>query len=135
VQKVRNGIWSELYRDDAAPLFVYTPGPAGSTPANGLPMFDLSARAVGNTLSIEVIDASGTVIKYPVITDTTDPLLTGSVGLHTWGTDNVYYTSYGGLNGALLRAIPEPSTSVLGLVGAVVGVAGRRRRPTLGVRG
>jgi hypothetical protein len=30
VQKVRNGVWSELYRDDTAPLFVYTPGALGA---------------------------------------------------------------------------------------------------------
>src|SRR5688572_25483487 len=96
VQKVRNGIWSELYRDDTAPLFVYTPGTAGTNPSSGLPMFDLSARMVGNTLAIEVIDSFGSVITYPLITDATDPLLTGSVGLHTWGTENVYYSGYGG---------------------------------------
>ena len=46
-----------------------------------------------------MIDSFGTVIDYPLITDTSDPLLTGSVGLHTWGTENVYYTGYGGQSG------------------------------------
>jgi hypothetical protein len=128
VQKMRNGVWTELYRDDAAPLFVYTPGPAGTNPSTGLTMFDLSARAAGNTLAIEVIDSFGTVITYPLITDTSDPLLTGSIGLQTWGTDTVYYTGYGGQNGPLLIAIPEPSTSVLGIVAALVGTAARSRR-------
>lgn len=128
LQKVRNGVWSELYRDDAAPLFVYTPGTVGTNPSTGLTMFDLSARAVGNTLAIEVIDSFGTVINYPVITDASDPLLTGSAGLHTWGTDTVYYTGYGGQNGPLLIAIPEPSTSVLGIAAALSSIAARSRR-------
>ena len=96
VQKVRNGVWTELYRDDSAPLFVFTPGAAGTNPSTGLPMFDLSVGAVGNQLKIQVRDHQGNVINYPLITDNTDPILSGSVGLHTWGTDNVYYTSYGG---------------------------------------
>jgi hypothetical protein len=131
VQKVRNGIWSELYRDDAAPLFVYTPGTVGTNPSTGLPMFDLSARMIGNTLAIEVIDSFGSVITYPLIVDATDPLLTGSVGLHTWGTDNVYYSGYGGQNGPLLIVIPEPSTAAMAMVAAFVAAtrrSGRRRR-------
>jgi hypothetical protein len=128
VQKVRNGVWTELYRDDAAPLFVYTPGTVGFTPANGLLMFDLTVRAVGNSLAIEVIDAFGNVIAYPLITDVADPLLTGTVGLHTWGTDTVFYTSYGNLDGPLLVAIPEPTTAALALT-AFIGMAARRRRP------
>src|SRR4029453_8593536 len=107
VQKVRNGVWTELYRDDALPLFVYTPGPVGLNPATGLPMFDLTVRVVGDSLAIEVIDAFANVIAYPLITDAADPLLTGTVGLHTWGTDNVFYTSFGNLNLPLLVAIPE----------------------------
>ena len=128
VQKVRNGVWTELYRDDSAPLFVYTPGPAGTNPSTGLEMFDLTARAIGNTLTIEVIDSLGNITSYPAITDTTDPLLTGSVGLHTWGTDNVYYTSYGGQGGPLLVVIPEPSATLLGMVAALIAVAAQRRR-------
>jgi hypothetical protein len=128
VHKVRNGIWSELYRDDNAPLFVYSQGIVGANPSTGLPMFDLSARAVGNTLTIQVIDSFGTIINYPVITDTTDPLLTGSVGLQTWGTDNVYYTSYGGQPGPLLIGIPEPSTSLFVLGGSLTALHARLRR-------
>jgi hypothetical protein len=103
VQKVRNGVWTELYRDES--LFVYTPGTAGQTPATGLPMFDLSVGAIGNTLKIQVRDHQGNVITYPLITDSSDPLLSGSVGLHSWGTDNVYYTGYGGTSGPLVTAL------------------------------
>ncbi len=127
MQKVQDGIWSELYRDDGNPLFVYTPGAVGQTPSTGLPMFDLTVRAVGNSFGIEVIDFSGNVFTYPLITDMVDPLLTGTVGLHTWGTDNVYYTSFADLNGPLLVAIPEPSTAVLAICG-FLGMAARRRR-------
>ncbi|HEX6960376.1 MAG TPA: hypothetical protein VF175_00805 [Lacipirellula sp.] len=103
VQKYRNGVWSELYRDDQAnPLFVYTPGANGTDPSTGLPMFDLSVGAVGNSLKIQVRDHEGNVVNYPLITDNSDPILSGSVGLHTWGTDNVYYTGYGGNNSAPL---------------------------------
>jgi hypothetical protein len=96
VQKVRNGVWTELYRDDSAPLFVYTPGSAGQNPSTGLPMFDLSVGAVGNSLKVQVRDHQGNVVNYPLITDNNNPILSGSVGLHTWGTDNVFYSSYGG---------------------------------------
>jgi hypothetical protein len=135
VQKVRNGLWTELYRDDAAPLFVYSPGTPGSTPTTGLPMFDLSARVVGSSLSIQVIDSFGTTIDYPIITDTTDPLLTGTVGLQTWGTDNVYFTGYGGQNTPLLTAVPEPSAAVLALMGALAATGLRHRRVCKQARG
>jgi hypothetical protein len=79
-------------------------------------------------LKIEVIDAVGTLFSYPLIPDPIDPLLTGTVGLHTWGTDNVYYSSYRGLNGPLLVAIPEPSTALLALTAGFVGMAAGRRR-------
>jgi hypothetical protein len=133
VQKVRNGVWTELFRDDDfAPLFVYSPGIVGSNPSTGLPMFDLSARALGNTLTIQVIDQFGTIINYPPIPDTTDPLLTGTVGLQTWGTENVYYMSYGGQPGPLLIGIPEPSTSVFVLGGTFAALNARLRRREVG---
>ena len=130
VQKVRNGVWSELYRD-VTPQFVYTPGTVGTTPETGLPMFDLSVTAVGNTLDIQVTDGLGNLIDYPLITDGTDPLLAGTVGLHTWGTDNVYYTSFGGQPGPLVVAIPEPATAALAVAAAVGCLALRNRRRPL----
>jgi hypothetical protein len=106
VQKVRNGTWTELYRDDTSPLFVYTPAAAGTTPAtSGFPMFDLSVGAVGNSFKIQVRDQNGNVINYPLITDSADPILSGTVGLTTWGTDNVYYMGYGGQNTPLLTTL------------------------------
>jgi hypothetical protein len=128
VQKVRNGVWTELYRDGDSPPFVYTPGAAGATPATGLPMFDLSVKAVGNTLDIAVIDPLGNLIRYPLIPDSTDPLLSGTVGLHTWGTENVYFSGYGGQPGPLLVAIPEPSAAALAVVAALGCLASRNRR-------
>jgi len=131
VQKVRNGVWSELFRDDQnSPLFVYTPGAAGTTPATaGFPMFDLSVQAIGNTLAVQVTDHLGNVIDYPLITDATDPLLTGTVGLATWGTEHVYYMRSGGRIGALLTFIPEPASAALALAAALsVAVFSSRRR-------
>ena len=128
VQKVQDGVWTELFRDDQqSPLFVYTPAAEGTTPDTaGFPMFDLSVKAVGNTLDIEVIDHLGNVIDYPLITDADNPLLTGTVGLATWGTDDTYYTSYSGQPGALVTLIPEPSAAALVLLSA--GLLLRRRR-------
>jgi hypothetical protein len=131
VQKVRNGVWSELFRDNQdSPTFVYTPGAAGSTPDTaGFPAFDLSVKAVGNTLRIQVTDQMGNVVNYAPIVDNSNPLLTGTVGFATWGTENVYYTNFGGVAGApLLRLIPEPSSVCL-MIGAWLGLMGLTRRP------
>jgi hypothetical protein len=129
VQKVQNGVWTELFRDNQdSPLFLYTVGAAGSNPATaGFPAFDLSVKAVGNTLRVSVTDHMGNVINYPAIVDNNNPLLTGTVGLATWGTENVYYTGYGGVAGPLLLLIPEPSSVVLVAI-AGVGLIGARRR-------
>jgi hypothetical protein len=128
VQKVRNGVWTELFRDNpVAPLFVYTPATAGTTPATaGFPMFDLSVQALGNTLDIQVIDHLGNVINYPLIADNDNPLLTGTVGLTTWGTENTYFMNYGGTPGPLVTVVPEPAIAGFALV-VLLGL-GRRRR-------
>ena len=86
IQKVKNGAWSEVFRDDQnSPLFVFEPGsPTLNSPATGLPMFDLRARVIGNTFDIQVMDHLGNIIDYPLITDSTDPILTGTVRLTTW---------------------------------------------------
>jgi hypothetical protein len=129
VQKLQNGVWTELFRDNQdTPLFVYTPGAAGANPDTaGFPMFDLSVTAVSNTLAIKVTDHMGNVINYPLIVDGTNPLLTGTVGLATWGTENMYYMGYGGVSGPLVIAIPEPMTVGL-LAIALLGAAAIRRR-------
>jgi hypothetical protein len=129
VQKVQNGMWTELFRDSQDnPLFLYTPGTAGTRPdSDDFPMFDLSVKAISNTLAIQVTDHMGNVIDYPLIVDSSSPLLTGSVGLTTWGTENVFYMGYGGVSGPLLTLIPEPATMGL-LAIALVGAAGLRRR-------
>ena len=79
-------------------------------------------------LTIQVIDSFGTIIDYPAIPDTTDPLLTGTVGFQTWGTENVYYTSYGGQSGPLLIGIPEPSAGLLFIGGSLAAGYARSRR-------
>jgi hypothetical protein len=132
VQKVQNGVWSELFRDNQdAPQFLYTPGAAGSTPNTAdFPAFDLSVKAVGNTLRVQVTDQMGNVINYAPIVDSNNPLLTGTVGFATWGTENVYYTNYGGVAGApLVALIPEPSTVCLSIAAwlGAMGLVGRRR--------
>jgi hypothetical protein len=129
VQKVQNGVWTELFRDNQdTPLFVYTPGAGGANPDTAnFPMFDLSVTAIGNTLDVKVTDHMGNVIDYPLIVDSTTPLLTGSVGLTTWGTENVFYMGYGGVSGPLVIAIPEPMTLSL-LAIALFAATGVRRR-------
>jgi hypothetical protein len=130
VQKVQNGTWTELFRDNqASPLFVYTPGAAGTTPATaGFPAFDLSVKAVGNTLRIQVTDHMGNVINYAPIVDATNPILTGTVGLATWGTENVFYTGYGGVAGPLVTLIPEPSSVALAMIAVLSFGVPRRQR-------
>jgi hypothetical protein len=105
VQKVQNGVWTELFRDNqTSPLFVYQNG-GGTTPASGLRTFDLRVGVLDNQIKVTVRDSAGNVIRYPIITDNTNPLLTGTVGLTTWGTDNVYYTSFRGEGGPLVTEL------------------------------
>ncbi len=68
-------------------------------------MFDLKVGTVGDTLKIQVKDQNGNIINYPLITDSTNPILSGSVGLTTWGTTDVFYQGYGGLDTPLLRTL------------------------------
>jgi hypothetical protein len=107
VQKVRNGVWSEIYRDDqTTPLFVPPVAAAGTNPGSGsFASFDVSVGVVGNSMKIQVRDQGGNVINYPLITDSNDPILTGSVGLTNWGTENTYYMNYGGTAGPMVTAI------------------------------
>lgn len=132
VQKVEDGVWSELFRDDQdAPLFVFTDSAEG----NVVP-FDLLVRAVGNELSVRVIDdpdGAANVIDYPVIIDAVDPLLSGTVGFTNWGNGDagagVVFSRFGGVSGPLL-VVPEPSTLVLlglGVLGACLPLVRRRR--------
>jgi hypothetical protein len=130
VQKVRNGVWTELFRDNQDdPLFEYDDSGANTdTPATGLPMFDLVVRAVGNQLAIQVIDGDD-VINYPLITDANDPLLRGTVGLHAWGSEHDYYMAFGGQpGGPLLTFIPEPASAMLLALGCVMLGVWRRQR-------
>ena len=63
------------------------------------------------------------IIDYPVIIDATDPLLSGTVGLFNWGTENAYYMNYGGDPGPLVSVVPEPGAFV---VLVALGLMGRR---------
>jgi hypothetical protein len=110
VQKCLNGVWTELYREPGAPLFTYVDnGPAGNgsnvPTAAGYKPFDLKVGLVGDTLKIQVKDDTGNVINYPLITDPSNPILTGTVGLTTYGTTDVFYMGYGGLDTPMLRTL------------------------------
>jgi hypothetical protein len=129
IQKVQNGVWSEIFRDNqTTPLFTYLNG-AGN-PNTPMPKFDLRVQMIGNTFGIQVTDNAGTVINYPLISDNSGtPLLSGTVGLATWGTENVYYSGYGGdVSAPLLVEIPEPATACLLTLAALGLMAIRRRR-------
>ena len=136
VQKVKDGEWSELFRDDQDnPLFVFTDRVGGDTPHDEIP-FDLIVRAVGNQIRVQVIDdpdGAANVITYPILTDD-DPILTGTVGLANWGSggigNHVIWSSFGGETGPLvveMDLIPEPATLAL-LVLGLGGLTLRRRR-------
>ena len=134
IQKCLDGVWTELFRDDQGvdevtgdPLakFVYTDDHDG-----GPFPFDVKVRVVGDTISVQVTEGTN-VITYDPVVDTTDPILSGTVGLTNWGggdADNgTSFSAYGGEAGhALLTAIPEPSSLVLLSLLALFGLARRR---------
>lgn len=130
VQKFKDGVWSELFRDNQSnPLFVFMDDSGGA--GTEVP-FDLSVKAIGNQLFVQVTPVGGLPINYPVITDLNDPILAGSVGLASWGNggaDNgAYYTWYGGIPGTpLVVEIPEPGLCLM-MMAACGIVAARRRR-------
>lgn len=123
IQKCLNGVWTELYRDDptSADLWRYAP--------DGTP-FDLTVRADGDQLFVQVVDnPDGTAVvkTYPIITDTNNPILAGSVGFSSWGNSGAAFSRYGGLEGTpLLIAIPEPASCMLAC--GLLGLALLRRR-------
>jgi hypothetical protein len=129
IQKCLNGVWTELYRDDQDnPLFDYTPGQ----------LFDVQVDVVGNTIDV-LVTAGGTDYHYPLVTDSSSPILAGSVGFTNWGCGDfdsatgvpigVVYTSYGGdSQNPLLVVIPEPSSWLLLGGAALLLLLARRRR-------
>ena len=102
VQKFRNGIWSELFRENQtlnSQLFL----PADSVP------FDVSIQAVGNQFKIDVLadpNGSPAAYSYPVISDVSDPILAGSVGFTNWGNGD-------GSNGAVYSPHSGNATSLV----------------------
>lgn len=123
VQKSIDGVWTELFRDETE--FIPTPGEP----------FDLDVRAEGDQLIIRVTEDPDAerlvgpgpyVHEYPIITDGTDPLLTGTVGITTWGSDNIEWMNFRGVPGPLVTEIPEPSTLCLTLL-AGLALLWRRR--------
>ena len=94
IQKFKDGLWSEVYRDDQTSSTLFRP--TDSRP------FDVSIQAVGNQFKIDVVDdpnGTPTTYSYGVISDDSgDPILAGSVGLTNWGNGD-------GNNGACLFAL------------------------------
>lgn len=97
VQKCRNGVWSEIFRDDqGSPLFTY---------ASNIP-FDVRARITGSggtaTIQLTLVNdpagPSPQTITYPDIVDASDPVPAGTAGLHAWGNDATFFYSYGGVS-------------------------------------
>ncbi|NLE39372.1 MAG: PEP-CTERM sorting domain-containing protein [Pirellulaceae bacterium] len=128
IQKCKDGVWSELFREgqlDGEQAFLY---------GDDVP-FDLKVSVIGNAITVSVVndpEGAAAAINYATVYDTTNPILTGSVGLTNWGAgdaDNgLVFSAYGGIEGhALVTYIPEPSMlMLLGLVG-VCSLAVRRR--------
>jgi len=109
VQKVRDGVWSELFRDDQAnPQFLPNFGPG--TPETGMPMFDLSVRVQGDKILVRVTNDSG-IFDYPMIVDSVDPILNGSVGFTQWGDSGTYWMPYGGVPGPLVVEYSAPAAA------------------------
>ena len=78
VQKVQNGVWSELYRDDQNRNSLYCrqmAQPPKHQRLLAIPVFDLSVKAVGNSLRVSVRDQGGNIINYPLITGWYQPVL------------------------------------------------------------
>lgn len=118
MQKYQNGNWTEIYSENESPQFVYTPGVA----------FDVSVIAEGNTFKIGVVndpDGAATAINYDPIVDANSPLLTGSVGLTSWGQGDVpnrgaEFSAYGGGGTPLLSAtLPQLDLTINRATGAV----------------
>jgi len=86
-------VWTELFRDDQAnPLFTYV----GLKPPGEEVPFDLKVviedvvegGAERTKISVQVIsdpDGARTVINYPDVYDDTDRILSGAIGLTSWG--------------------------------------------------
>lgn len=110
--------WTQLFFDDQ---FI---------PTLGQP-FDVEVIAVGVNMIIKVTDdpdGSPTVHYYPTITDSSSPLLTGSVGLTNWGSGGSEWSPYGGASGPLVTdQIPEPTSLLLLVLGAIGAMVVRRR--------
>lgn len=129
IQKVKDGVWTEIFRDDQSnPLFVFTDGAVG----NEAP-FDVRVRMIGNSIRVQVVDdpdGNATIINYPTVWDTNDPFMEGTAGLHNWGSgaqdSGVIFSAYGGIAGMpFISEVPEPTMCVLMAAG---GLALLRRR-------
>jgi len=133
--------------------FIYTPGTSTVDPVP----FDVKVTVTNDpgdtatTIDVSIInDPDGANAEYNYsVTDSTNPLLTGTVGFTNWGgaadspcrlkyASGVMYSGYGGVSttplvvvpaaeGALGGVVPEPGTLVL-LASATAALAALRRR-------
>lgn len=146
--------WTDLFHE-TTPQYLYTYRTTGVEPVP----FDVKVKVINNTadtaatIFVEVIhDPEGfmpTTYTYTPVTDSSSPLLTGTVGLTNWGAGvidpamygtGVMFSGYGGdvnmplvidavAEGEASAAVPEPGAVVL-LAGALAALAvlGRSRR-------
>ncbi|MGD9128546.1 MAG: dockerin type I domain-containing protein [Planctomycetia bacterium] len=124
VQKCVNGVWTELYHEEAeSVLFNYTPETRDTEDPTIITQeaipFDVKVTVDGNAISVEVIDdpdgASPTTYVYPTVYDNGATFIeTGSVGFTAWASGGgshrmqSIYSGYGGdMNAPLVVELAE----------------------------
>jgi hypothetical protein len=142
VQKCLNGTWTNLFTE-TSPLFVFTADDLTTTAIDETVPFDVSVKVMNNEVgAVELLitvwsdqdhDGTMTMYEYPMIVDSSNPLLAGTAGFASWGNggtaDPATWSVFGGVAGTPLitEIVPEPVTmGLFGVFGAAMLL--RRRR-------